>query len=83
MNATVERIRKEFEKKHPDLEITVIANYSKDFFLFEAMENPDKPDMNDPYYLVSKKDGSSIPMIPMANLDAFSNAMESKVIYRL
>lgn len=47
-----------FSKKYPDKKIVASGNYDNDWFLIEAIDPSGGDDQIDPYYGVSKKDGS-------------------------
>ena len=68
------------ERKFPNAEIKRAAYY-KDNYLFVA---PDKTlganDMNDPYYLVSKSDGTVKKMIPSSDILGFTDAFRNHEI---
>lgn len=68
-----------FSKKNPTLTITKAVDYDENYYLIEAMEHPNKPNYGDPYFGVSKKDGSIFNYSPAGDLMKFTKAMGIEV----
>lgn len=81
MGNDVERIKKVFQKKYPKLTITTIADYDKSYYIVEALENPNKPDFNSPWYGFNKRTGVITNFSPTADLDKFFNSVRNRMLY--
>lgn len=53
---TPQEAYKLFIKKHGNLTVTECIDYGK-YYVFVAVEDPEKVDISDPYYAVDKKTG--------------------------
>ena len=63
------------KKKYQKLTITECVELPK-HWLFTAVENPDIPDYDDPFYAIRKSDGVVCSYSPLDDLDNFSQAKE-------
>lgn len=66
-------------KKHPELTITECLELPK-HWLFTAVEDPNVPDYDDPFYAIRKSDGIVCSYSPFDDIDNFNRA--KKVNYR-
>lgn len=71
-----------FKKLLPELTVTLVANFNDDYLLIEAVQNPNEPDYNDPYYLLSKKKPEVAPYLPALDMDRFHKAITDKVLWK-
>lgn len=78
---SVSKIVAGFESANRNLTVTTVLDYDNKSFLVEAMEDPNKPDMNDPWYRVDKKTGKTNPFSPMFEMDKFFDAAENRRVY--
>ena len=70
-----------FKKKHPNLTVTMVIDYDKDHYVVEALKDSTKVDYSDPFYGVNKHTGQVSYFTPAFDLDAFTDALENKVIW--
>lgn len=49
--------------------------YDGIWYVFTALEDPDKEDDNDPFYKMDKITGKILPYSPIEDLDKYSNAL--------
>jgi len=66
---------RKFTETCPKLTVMHIYEYGNASFLFQAQENPNEVDYNNPYYSVSKSDGSINYFSPLEDIDAFREAI--------
>lgn len=69
-----------FKRERPKLTVIRAAVYNKDLYIFEAVENPDEPDYNSPYYLMDNKTGEIAWFTPTIDLEAFHKAFRENLI---
>lgn len=69
-----------FVDKRPNLIIMKAAVYDNDLYIFEAVEDPDKPDYNSPYYLMDKNTGEIAWFSPTVDLEKFHKAFRDNQI---
>lgn len=62
-----------FSKRFPSLKIMECRELPE-YWLFTAVENPDEPDYNDPFYAIGKNDGKMYSYSPFDDIDDFNNA---------
>lgn len=67
-----------FMKKHPGLTVTEAAEYDDKYFLFVAVEDPDRIDYGDPFYLIDRKTGEIKNFSPIDDLDKFEEALDER-----
>jgi hypothetical protein len=70
-----------FKKRFPKLTVLRCIDYADDFYVMEAMENPDVADYNLPYYAISKVSGKITSFVPTLDLDAFFEAVDKRTVY--
>ena len=68
------------KKKHPNLTIATCALYDKETYLFEAVENKEDVDYNDPFYLVNRKTRTIRKFSPFENLQKYLKAIRQNTI---
>lgn len=81
MKDEIRKVVKALDKKHPGLVVTKVVDYDNSYYIIEAPESTDEPDMNDPWYAVDKDSFKVFTFTPTADLPKFSKALNSKVIY--
>lgn len=64
-----------FNKKHPELTITNAVDLDRIWYVFTALEDPNKPDDNDPFYKIDKFSGKIKAYSPIEDLDKYSEAL--------
>lgn len=67
------------KRKHPDVTIKGVALFDRNFYLFIAPSG-NGPDFNDPYYLVSIKNGRVYSFAPAEYLSEFRDAIDNRSI---
>lgn len=70
-----------FTKRFPKLTVLKCIDYADDYYVLEAVENPDAVDYNLPYYAVNKESGMITSFAPTLDLDAFFDAVENRTVY--
>lgn len=68
------------KRANKGLVITHCCDYDNDYYIFTMLENKNKRDINDPFYAVSKKDGSVYNFSPSGDFAKFAEAMEKRSI---
>ncbi len=61
------------KNRYPKLTITSCVELPK-YWLFTAVEDPNVPDYDDPFYAIRKSDGVICSYSPLDDLDNFSSA---------
>lgn len=77
---SVKKAAEYLRKKAPELTIIKAVDYDSKYYLFSAVENPNEPDFNDPYYVVDKNTGEVYSFSPMKELPKFLTALHTKTI---
>lgn len=70
-----------FKRRFPKLVVTRCVDYNERYFVIEAVENPNVPNYNSPYYGIDKISGKITSFIPTLDLDAFFEAVENRTIF--
>lgn len=76
---TVKQAADRLYRRHPDVEIKGCALFDINHYLFVAPTGG-KPDFNDPYYLVSIKNGEVYSFAPADYLKEFRDALDNRSI---
>ena len=74
---TLKEAYKIFKKKMPNLTVTAAALYKGKYYLFNAQENPNEVDYNDPFYVVDKNTGEVGHLLPSLDMDGFLDAIHN------
>lgn len=77
---TVRQAAEAARRYEPNRVITYCCDYDKDFYIFTMLKNPKERDVNDPFYAVSKKDGTVYNFSPSSDLRKFGEAMDNRAI---
>ena len=67
-------------KTYPKRQITQAIDYDSKWFLFLAVENPDRVDFDSPYYAVDKQTGAVRSYSPVDDLEKFTDAVYTRQI---
>lgn len=70
---TVKQAADVLRKAHPERTIVECRELSG-HWLFTALEDPNEPDYNDPFYAIGKKDGKIYSYSPFDDIDNFNDA---------
>lgn len=77
---TIGEAIKAFNKVHKELTVTKAADFNNKSFLLNAVEDPNKEYFNDPFYLVSKKEGAVYRFHPSEDMETFIDAINNREI---
>lgn len=77
---TINEAIKAFNKEYKDLVVTKAADFNKDCFLVNAVEDPNETYYNDPFYLIGKKDGFVYRFHHSENMNTFIDAINNREI---
>lgn len=75
----VKKAYKILQEYLPGYTITKAANY-KNYWLFCAVQDPNKIDYGDPYWVVDKMNGMVFKFTPAADFDGFIRAISNHTI---
>lgn len=81
MKDEIRKVVQALDKKHPGLVVTKVVDYDNSYYIVEAPESTDEPDMNDPWYAVDKDTLKVFTFTPTADLPKFSKALNTRVVY--
>lgn len=81
---TWEEAREIFQKEHPELTVTLVGDYSEQYYIIEAYEDPDAEEF-DPFYYVDKENGDIYMDIPNYeyDLNQFYDSITKNVYYQM
>lgn len=69
-----------FSKKYEGLTITNAVDYNDDWYILTAVESPNETSYSNPYYAVSKKDGTIASFYPAAEIAQYFKAVRERSI---
>lgn len=69
-----------FSKKYEGLTITNAVDYNDDWYVLTAVESPNETSYSNPYYAVSKKDGTIASFYPAAEIAQYFKAVRERSI---
>lgn len=76
----VKQAMNSLKKKYPKRQVTQAIDYDKTWFLFLAVEDPNKIDYDSPYYAVHKQTGKVCSYNPVDELEKFTDAIDNRQI---
>lgn len=76
---SVEQAVTNLKRKYPKRKVTGAIDYDSYWWILEAPEG-DKPDMDSPFYAVSKQTGEVKSYSPVADIDKFSEVYPDKLV---